>query len=192
MFSQFWANFTVLDAVIAVMIGWTCCSGFRKGIFVEIFKIAALGCAVFIGLHFYLRFSAFLDGLLGVLRPVSRVLSYVLLTGACIGIFRIFRDGVMVLLKQDDLKTSSRWIGAVLGCARGILLASLLLVGSLIVDHIKVTHVVRQSFSSRFLLRPGPEIYSAVFRFVVDPVFPGETQNTSIVTLARQNSIRPD
>lgn len=192
MFSQFLANFTFLDAIIAVIIVWTCCSGFRNGTFIEIFKIAALICAVFIGLHFYLRLSEFFNGLLRILHPVSQVLSYVLLIGICVGIFRIFRDGLVIFLKQEDLKIISKCVGAVFGILRAFLLGSILLVGCLLIDHMQVTRVVRNSFTSQFLLTVSTSIYSGIFHTVVKPVFSGEEENTQIINAAQQNHLRPD
>ena len=185
-------NFTILDIVIAVIIICTCASGLRRGTFIEIFKIAALVMSIFIGLHFYLPLSFFFDGLLNILHPVSKALAYGLLIGVGIGLFRILRDGVMVFLQQEDLKRLSKYLGAVLGTVRALLLGSMVLVGCLLIDGTVMKRMVRHSFSSQFLLIVAPAVYSGIFHGVVRPIFSKENENSEIMSLARQHRVRPD
>ncbi len=192
MLSQFFANFTVMDVFVGMVIVWCCWAGFRSGILIEIFKIAALFSAIFIGLHFYLRLSNFLNTRLPFLTPVSQILAYSLLIGMCIGVFRIFRDGVVVFFRQDGMKAVSRGIGLMLGFGRGLLLSSMMLLGCLLIDQAMVTRMVRDALASQLLLTWSPSIYSGIFQSVVKPVFSSEPENIQVLSLVRHKSVQPD
>ncbi len=188
MFRQFLANFTWIDICIFVIISHACWIGFRKGTLTEVFKIAALFFAVFIGLHFYLRGGNFLSVLMRVPKPVGHAMAYTIFIGMTIGVFRIIRDGMTILLteKDDGVSVQSRIAGLMLGALRAVLLSSVIVCGCVITGNGWIERSVRYSYSGRMFLPIAPKIYSEIYRVVVSPVFPKEEKNIAAMALAEK------
>ena len=185
MFRQFLSNFTWLDICVVGVIARGCWIVLRKGVLVELFKIAALIFAIFIGLHFYSRCGDFFINMLHGMKPAAYIFSYVLLIGVTVGIFRIARDGALVLFRDKDDASSGKGkiIGLIMGFGRALLLSSLIFLGCLIVDNVHLTRTVRHSFTGQFILPLSPAVYSGVHHFLIRPVFPGEKKNTRAISL---------
>ena len=189
MVKQIFANFTWLDICVALIIVRGCWIGFQKGFLVEVFKMFALIVATFIALHFYSQSGDVFIHVLRRLDPVAHVFSYVVLIGITVGIFRIVRDGIVVLLKDKESEEifAFRITGLVLGFVRSLVLSSLLVVGCLIADVGSLKRIVRHSFTAPSILAIGPQIYVEGFRRLVRPVFPNEEENEKVSAFARSN-----
>jgi len=189
MLRQFLANFTWLDICSVAIVTRGCWVGFREGALVEVFKFIGLVVAVFIGLHFYVPCGQFLSDVLRVPEPAAHIFSYGLLVGLTTGIFRIIRDGMIIVLRDQDQEVSrlQRAVGLILGLCRGLILSSLVIAGCLIAGQFTLTRIVRRSLSAPALFPVASKIYSGLFHFVVKPIFPGEQENTRISTLAVMN-----
>lgn len=192
MFRQFLTNFVWLDICVIIIIVRGCWIGLRKGSLVEVFKIIALFLAIFIGLHFYLDVAHVITGFVRIVAPIAPIFSYSVLVGLVIFTVRIVRDGIMVLLKSDDVSRWSKVGGLVLGFFRGILLGGLVFLGCLIADNITLTRSVRSSYLGETLLLINSNIYSGMHRFIVHPIFPKEEKNVNIAILVENNKRKRD
>ena len=191
MFSQFLANFSWLDVVVFLIIVHACWIGFKKGILTELFKMTGLVVAGVTAIHFFPRLSQEIIRFISLLEPVSAISSYIIIIVIGVVVFHLFREGIMVMFKEDEVKRVSRVAGAVGGFFRGLLLSGLILLGCLISDTVMLTQAVRHSFFSQHLVTINTVIYNQIYHFLIKSFFPDEPKNGALIKQAREYSRKP-
>lgn len=166
-----------------------CWIGFQKGFLVEIFKNVSIVVAIVVGFHYYVRCGNALIPVLQVFKPVAHIFSYIFLVGTTIFLFRMIREGLFVLFRDEEYKctTSSKLMGMALGFLRSLLLSSIFLFGCLAVDRSGLTSTVRRSFTESMLLPIDAKIYSGAYHWIIDPLFQKEKKNMRVFMLVEGN-----
>jgi hypothetical protein len=115
-----WVDLFISSVLIRVLY-----IGFKNGFVVEFFKILTTLFAIFITLHYYSGLSRFLYPHLQFLGDILDFFVFGFLWLLVIIIFKLVRDGLMLILRIEANAALEKWGGLLLAVVRGALVCSL-------------------------------------------------------------------
>ena len=152
--------------------------GIKKGFIVEFFKFSGILFSVFIAAHYYSGLAEFFqNSLLNLNVTVYQAIAFVLLWSAGVGLFKLMRDGLLVLFVIEAKPVIDRWGGGIIAVARGILTASLFTFVLVLSNLTVVSNVPSSTLSRKFLAHVVPNTYQFIFDGFIVKFFSDEKLN---------------
>lgn len=180
-----WIDILALAIIIRIV-----SIGMKKGFVLECFKIGGVFCAVFITFHYFTEMARFLSGYAKMDAARLEVLTFGLLWGLVILIFKFIREGWMMLLKVEVHPILDGWGALLISLLRGILLCALT-ISFLYTSNVKfMKDDIMRSISGSYLLRISPQVYKLCYSGFVGKFFPEEKLNTKVVAPEKSDSSR--
>ncbi|HOW35867.1 MAG TPA: CvpA family protein [Candidatus Omnitrophota bacterium] len=177
-----------IDILVAAIIIRIIYVGFKRGFVVELFKLIGVVLAVFVTLHYFSTFSQSLQDSAHFPAGIANIVAYGMLWGAVILVFKLVRDGLLVLLKIEAHSALDKWGGVILAAGRSVLLASLTLLFLSAATIGYFTKNLEKSLVSSRVVRVAPGLYEGIYDGIVVKFFPEEKLNTAAFTLSDFNS----
>lgn len=155
----------------------------KNGFVVELFKLIGIIFTAYVSLHYYIKLSDFIIQRLPKLRISPEFLHFfilVLLVFLSYALFVFARKAFCNLVKMEAAPILSKWGGLVLGMARGILTAGMIIVVLLISTISYLNISVRKSYSGRYLFYAAVNTYSVIWNGLMSKFMASERFNDSI------------
>lgn len=176
------SEFNWIDIVIIVSTLRMCYIGLRKGFGIELFKLINVFFCAFVSLHFYFSFSELLHNKIPALPlEAAAIFNYVLLISIITIIFRILRDGFLVLIRIESISPISKYVGLTVGFIRGLFISGLIIFGLLISTIHYFELSARTSFFGPKIVRLPLKTYEVLFYGIAAKIFPDQTFNQETV-----------
>jgi len=154
--------------------------GFKNGCIVEFFKVLAVVFSIFIGLHYYSGISVFLQDKFNLSRGFFDFLSIALLWGLTSLVFRLLRDGLMLIFRVEAQATLDKWGGLLLSIVRGALVCSLIFVMVGLSGSKYLQSNAQRSIIHPYVESFAPNLYRASFTGIISNFFPNEELNGEV------------
>jgi uncharacterized membrane protein required for colicin V production len=153
----------IVDILVIILYARICVIASRKGIAVEIFKLAGLICAIYLSLHYYTAISDYLRSRVSLkVIPLDFLdfFIFLILAGSVYLIFAGLRQTFLHLVKIEAVSGLHKWGGLVLGVCRAYLLVGLVVfcLGISTVNYLKES--AQSSYMGKKLFRVPVETYS--------------------------------
>lgn len=176
-----------VDILVAAIVIRIIYIGIKRGFVVELFKLIGVLSAVFVTLHYFSSFSQLLQDNAHLPLGMANIVAYGTLWGVVVLVFKLVRDGVLVLLKIEAHSGFDKWGGMVLAAGRAVLLSSLTLLFLSAATVGYFTKNLEKSLMASRVIRVAPGIYEGLYDGVVSKFFPDEKLNTFAFTLSDFN-----
>jgi len=159
-----------------------CYIGLKRGLAIEVFKLANLIFCSFVVLHYYYALGEFIHSKIPAL-PVNPavIFSYIVLLAVITLLFRILREGFFVFVKSDIISNASRYAGLFVGFARGIIISSFIIFGLLISTIHYFELSARTSFFGSRVVSLPVKIYEVTFNGLTSKIFPDQFFNQEVI-----------
>ena len=177
MLKEILVNLNWVDILTGCILVRCIYSGVKKGLVFELFKWLGMLFATFIAIHYYVRLALSLQHLVMLPTVMGEPLAFIFLWLMVVGIFKLIRDGWMIILKVEPTGAVQKWGGLILAFPRAALISGLILILIFIIGHPFLTKGVRNSLSGFPLARLSIRIYEGSFNLVVSKLFLGEKKN---------------
>ncbi len=181
--TEFLKSFNWIDILLAVIALRIIFIGFKRGVVVEFFKLLGTVFAVFITLHYYSSLSRVFQNFLRLPSGFADFLCFAILWIVVVIVFKLIRDGFLILLKIEAHSIFERWGSLFFSVVR------VLLVGSLTVLFLRVVNLeyfnahLQESLFSQKLAQIAPQVYEKSFNGFISKFFPTEELNTNAMAL---------
>lgn len=156
-----------------------------SGIAAELFKLLGTVGAVYISFHYYTSVSDKLSGLMPVLEqkmPLEflDLLCFIFLIAGGYVLFILLRLAFQRFIKMEAAPRLNKWGGFILGLARGLLAASILLFMLTISSVSYLKQSVARSTCAEYLFGVAPSAYRALWNGVLSRFMTGEKFNQTV------------
>lgn len=182
MLTEFISNFNWIDIFILVVLGRVVFLGMKSNLLTEIFSLFGTCAAVFITLHYYVRFAHFLHQMVFVPEMLADIFGFIILWLTVHVIFKIIISGWGLIVKTEAHPAVNQWGGLILGLARGALVGSLLLAMFIITGSHYIRQMVNRTLTGKVLIDLAPNAYSTIFDGVIAKYFPNEEINEQAIS----------
>ncbi|MCX5706293.1 MAG: CvpA family protein [Candidatus Omnitrophica bacterium] len=178
-------QFKWLDIFILILVVRVCYVSIKTGFPVEIFKFLGTLSAIYASLHYYTLTSDFIRQRLPLeaKMPLEFLdfVMFLLLAAAAYFIFFLLRTTFYRLIKIEAVSTLNKWGGLVLGIARSVLLAGLVifLLSISSVDYLK--NSVKHSYLGVRFFKVAPATYSWLWNSLISKFSSGEKFNKTVL-----------
>ncbi len=162
--------------------------GAKKGWGVEIFKLLGMVFATFITMHYYVRFGKFLHDFVLVPQSMQEFIGFIVLWFGVVIMFKVIRDGWLLVVKGKSSSPLPKIIGAVFGAARGILICGLIFVLIFLSRNTYLFESARKSFSGFHMSNFSSNLYDVAYESVVKKIFSAEKKNEKVFQLKKKPS----
>ncbi|MFH1656102.1 MAG: CvpA family protein [Candidatus Omnitrophota bacterium] len=152
-----------VDVAIIVVFVRIVFVGFRRGFTVEIFKLIATVCGIFISIHFYSSISKFVSLHSPLTAEFAGPIVLAGLFVIVLIIFKFIRDGLMFVFHIQPIPVIDKWGGLLLSLLRGYFVASIVILFIFLVPIDYFENSTKSSFSKEYLLELSPRTYAFVF-----------------------------
>ena len=157
--------------------------GTKNGFIVEFFKWIGVLFSIFITFHYYSNLAKILQSRLPISGSIAQSLCFVLLWSLVFLMFKLIREGMMLMLKIQAHSLLDKWGGLLVSILRSILIGSLVLVFLQVLGVEYITKNVRKSFLNDYLFDIAPKVYEVSYDGFVDKFFPSEKLNLAVFKL---------
>lgn len=182
MFYPYISEFNWFDIVIIIVILRMCYIGIKKGVITELFKLTNVVLCSFVALHFYFLLGEFLHAKIPAFpTEAAATFSFVVLVFLITVIFRVLREATSIFFKSDSLSAASKWIGAMLGFCRSLIICGLIAYWMLIAHNHYLEMSARSSITGSKLVKIPVRIYEVAFHGIVAKLLPQENLNQEVV-----------
>jgi uncharacterized membrane protein required for colicin V production len=169
-----------VDIVVAILFLRIFFIGIKKGFIVELFKLFATVCGIFIALHFYRIISEFISSHTFITIEFADPVVLIALVVFILLIFKFIRDGLMLVFHIQPIPFIDKWGGMILSLARGLLITSLVVVFIFLVPIEYCRKSADSSFSKSYLIEVAPKTYAFIFENIYSKFSSNETLNKII------------
>ncbi|MBF0504140.1 MAG: CvpA family protein [Candidatus Omnitrophica bacterium] len=178
-----------LDIALAFFLLRVIYIGVKNGFITEFFKALGVVIAVFVSLHYYAVFAAWLAKKTAFSGGFWQIVILGLLWLAVSVVFKFIRDGVLALFKIETTHEGfDKYAAGILAVGRGILLCSLMIFMVLLVNNGPVTRMTLHSYSYKIAGRAAVGTYSVLFNNLVDKLWAGQHYNTAAALVLHPES----
>ena len=154
--------------------------GVKNGFISEFFKFLGVVAAVFVSLHYYSFLAAWVALKTSISWDYWDLVMFAGLWVAVMFLFKIFRDGLLLLFKvETNHEGFDKYAAGIVAVARGILVCSLTIFLILLVHNGPVTRMTLHSYSYKIAGRAAVSTYSFLYNNLVDKLFAGEHYNAA-------------
>ena len=175
-----------VDVLAGLILARTIYIGVQKGIVIETFKLISVFFAVIIALHYY----AVLTETLHLPPDFGYLLIYAVLCLTVGLIFRLIREGLLVLIKMEATSQFDKIGGFIVAIARGFLICSLVILFIRVPETKYIKEKVQQSFFGSYFDRLAPQVYESCYNGFIVKFFPSEKLNKKILALGHGQDTR--
>ena len=170
-------NPNIVDFFMAIVIVTIICSGARKGIIAEVFKLLGIFCTIFVTLHYYERFADVLRIQFFEKEASTEFFAFSVLGILTFVTFVLISKGWILILKIKFHEKIDRYGGAVLSLARSYFACGLIFFVLLLANHEYVLLRARKSVSRDILRYVAVDFYRAAYSALIEEFFPNEKLN---------------
>lgn len=162
--------------------------GIKRGIVVETFKLVGTFCTIFITLHYYSKIAVFLQEKIRLPREMGDVVSFIFLWVVAAIVFKLIRDGFLILLRVEAHSVIDRWGSMVVAVGRAVLVCSMMVLLLRLVGSEAITATTERSYLGSRVVNVAPSVYEASYEGFVGKFFPSEKLNGSIFAISTSGS----
>lgn len=186
------SSFNFIDIIVGLVIIRCVYAGATAGLVVEFFKLVGMFFAAFITLHYFSAVAQLLERLIGLPLNMVELVAFVGIWILVVFIFKVIRDGWMVVIKTEAQEAFNRWGGAITGIFRGLLVASMTILVLFLAGNQYVIRSVNASFSGFYLTDFAPAVYQSCYDDFVGKLFPKEKKNLRAMTIRSAGQKKKD
>ncbi|MDD5617485.1 MAG: CvpA family protein [Candidatus Omnitrophica bacterium] len=189
MFYPYISQFNWVDILIIILVIRMCYIGLRKGLGIEAFKLLNLLICAFVAFHFYSALGEFINSKIPALPlEATFIFTYIILIFVITIIFRIIRDGFFMMLRAEDDSAAGRYLGLIVGFARGALISGFVIFALLISTVRYLDLSARTSFLGLKAAKVATKTYEFTFFGVVSKIFPDQGFNQEVTRLTQEKT----
>jgi uncharacterized membrane protein required for colicin V production len=182
-------SFNWLDLLMVIVMIGAVLRGTVQGFVGELFKLLGLICATIFALHFYVRAAeAFRRSFLLSVK-FGEVLSFVLISVLVILIFKLIREGWLLILKVDTKSSFSQWLGGFVAIFNALLICGLLFFFISLFKNDALNIFAEKSVKGVYLRDLSPRIYKASYHGALYKFFPDEVINEKALRILKKESV---
>jgi uncharacterized membrane protein required for colicin V production len=155
----------------------------KQGLGVEFFKLSGSLFALYLALHYYFSFAAFLNGYTRNLAPeitFVELITFVILFAFGYLFFWSIRIATFRFMTAEVNSEFSKWGGFVCALFRSCLLTSLILFALVLPGNAYFKDSVRYSFSGNYFSKVAPATYTFIWESIVSKFNSGEKYNSAV------------
>ena len=182
------SNINFIDAVMGLIIIRCIYSGATAGLVIEFFKLLGTIFATFITLHYFTAFAEFLTRMVSFPSNVAELIAFVVLWMIVVLIFKVVRDGWMLLIKTEAQESFNKAGGALTGIFRGVLVVGLTTLLLLLAGNKYLIKSIKTSFSGMYLSHFSISVYESCYDNFVNKFFPKEKKNFDALKITSRGS----
>lgn len=191
MFTDIISNINWIDVLIVLCVCRVIYIGTKSGFVVELLKFIGLLFAVFVTFHYYSDLAKFLHNSITLSSVYLEILCFGFLLSVILFLFKLIREGMMIILKVQAHPILDKWGGLVISVLRGFFVASLILVFSQILQIQYIDKTIKQSFFSDYLHDIAPNFYRTCYSSFIEKLFQSEKLNPSVFKLNNNSTSKP-
>jgi len=151
--------------------------GIKRGLGVEIFKLAGVLVSVFACVHYYSKLGSFLSKPELIPTEIGNFISFTLLFVISVFFCSLIREAFLLLVKLQPHPVLDKWIGAFLGGVRGIFLSGMILIVFIVSPVGFLDRGAKISFFGIYTFGTVAKTYTFMVDKLVKPFFPEEGFN---------------
>ncbi len=170
-------SFNWLDLLMIIVMIGTVFRGAVCGFVVELFKIFGVIFATVFALHFYVRAAGQLQHYVALPVKVSEILSFILIVALVILIFKLIREGWLLILKSEVKGGFSQWAGGLIAIFRSFFVCSLLFFLIFLFGNETLNAFAVKSATGSYLCDLSPKVYKIAYEEILEKFFPDESLN---------------
>lgn len=167
-------NLNWVDILMGVILLRVVFIGLKRGFVIEIFKILGLAAAAFVTLHYFNTISRVLQEKINLAEGLANGLVFGCLWFAAVVVFKLFRDGILLLFKVEAHSAIHRWGGVLMAVGRGLLIGSLTVLLLHVARFEYFEKNLEKSLTASRLVPIAPRVYEGVYNIFVSKFFPQE------------------
>jgi len=173
-----------VDVIIALIFLRCLYIGLHRGFVVEFFKLLGMILATFITLHYYSHFAYLLGPLVFIPYETAELLSFCLLWLFIVVIFKVVREGWMIMINPEEKISVVQKIGGiVVAIPRAFLICGMAFLLVFSSRNFELSDSAHKSFCGFYLMDISPQIYNTIYEGLIKKVFPNEAKNSSVFKL---------
>lgn len=167
-----WLDVLTIFVIIAILY-----RGAVQGFVVELFKICGAFLATVIALHYYGRAAEALYQTSALPIKWGETISFILIVILVILVFKLVREGWLLILKVEAKGAFSQWGGGFVAFFRSFLMCGLLFFMIALPDIKTINAFSKSSLTGHYFRDLSPTVYKASFDGVIQKFFPDEVFN---------------
>ena len=177
MIANILSSINFIDILMGLILIRCMYMGSTAGLVVEFFKLVGMLFATFITLHYFIAMGEFLNRVIFIPLDLTEMISFLLLWMLVVLVFKVVRDGWMLLIKTEAQEAFNKIGGAVAGIFRGALVCGLTTLVFFLSGNHYLIKSVNTSFSGFYLTHFSTSVYESSFDGLISKFFPKEKKN---------------
>ena len=190
MLTDFLSKINWIDVLMVVIIFRILFIGLKNGLITEAFKLFGAIFSVFIVLHYYIAFAGLIFSKLHFPKAVTLSLSFLILWALVTLIFKLIRDGLLLIFSIETQKHVDRWGGGVLSAVRALIICGLTFYLIILMGIDTPYRMAKTSISRRCFSPVAVGIYSMIYTGLVSKFFPNEKINNQALSVPQLLSVK--
>lgn len=183
MLTEFISNFNWIDIFILAVFCRIVFLGMHSNLLSEIFSLLGAAVALFITMHYYIRFADFLHNMVFVPLMIADVFAFIILWLTVDVLFKIIGAGWKLMIRTEVHPLVNQWGGVVLGSARAAVVCSMIFAMFIITGSHYVLQMVDRTLTGKVLIDLAPKVYTSILDGVMVKYFPDEPMNEYAINL---------
>ncbi len=178
-------GFNWIDILMVCIVVRIIFIGLKRGFATESFKLFGCVFAIFVSIHYYYGIAQLLHKKVFLPERIAEVIVFVCLLFIVVFVFKLLREGALLLFKIEPHPAVERWGGLIVAALRSLVVCSifLLLFSITRVEYLKTNS--KKSITGKYLMDLSPKIYRYSFNNVFKKVFPKEKYNKRVFKLVK-------
>ena len=172
-----------IDVLMVVIVVRIIFIGLKAGFIAEAFKFLGTIFSVFIILHYYLVVGGAFPEKLNFSKPFAYAISFSLLWALVTFIFKLIRDGLLLIFSIETQKQVDRWGGGVLSSARALMVCGLVFYLFILIGVGSPQRMAKSSISRRCFAQVATSAYAMIYYGLVSKFFPDERINSQALSV---------
>lgn len=181
-------SFNWLDLLMIVVMAATVFRGAVCGFVVELFKILGTITATIFALHFYVQGGQKLNSFVALPIPAAEIISFVLIVALTLLIFKLIREGWLLILKTQAKAGFSQWAGGFIAIFRSFLVCGLLFFLVFLFGNETLDTFAEKSVTGSYLRDLSPRVYKVTYQALLSKFFPDEALNKKAFKAVKKES----
>jgi len=177
-------QFNWADIFFIILLIRTCYVALKNGFPTELFKLLGTICAIYLGLHYYIKFSDYVLNLSGAKNLPAEYLtffSFVLLVFLGYFIFFLLGRVFSRFLQMEAVPVLNKWGSLILSIIRSLFLMSLIIFAMVISPLGYFRDSVNNSYSGKRLFKIAPITYAWLWDSIMSRFRTQEKFNATIL-----------
>ncbi len=149
--------------------------GFKTGFITEFFKTTGLLFSIFVTLNYYTTLTVLFAAQVTLFElPMVAILMFLALWGVTTYVFKLVREGLMMVFSVQAHPAVDRVGGLFLSCLRGVVVCGMVFYALLLSYSPDILRMAQSSWSRQVVSYLPTGIYAGIFNGFVVKFFPGE------------------